>query len=220
MDIKPDGGEFIFNLPNGMQGYMVANGKGERLDDAPIKIVRDRTSTDDPVVHNGRYRIGCHFQGMNRFHDEVRPALDIDPNGAYDRAKALALYVGQEKLDGSFDNDLQRFLRAVQATGSQPPDKPDDEPINRLARRYALDLTLSQAAADTGLSIPEFRRRVEASPELHRMGFSQLLEPDGGSSEMPGKQTLAICGGDRPRPLHTAYPVPQPHYPSANAWKD
>ena len=34
-----DGGEVIFNLPNGLQGYYLVNASGFRLDDAPINIV-------------------------------------------------------------------------------------------------------------------------------------------------------------------------------------
>ena len=33
-----DGGEAIFNLPNGLQGYYLANASGFRLDEAPINI--------------------------------------------------------------------------------------------------------------------------------------------------------------------------------------
>ena len=34
-----DGGEVIFNLPNGLQGYYLVDGNGRRLDEAPISIV-------------------------------------------------------------------------------------------------------------------------------------------------------------------------------------
>ena len=35
LNFTHDGGEVIFNLPNGLQGYYLANASGFRLDDAP-----------------------------------------------------------------------------------------------------------------------------------------------------------------------------------------
>src|SRR5206468_10279349 len=43
LTLHPNGGEFIFNLPNGMQGYFIADAEGRRLDKAPIDIVADRS---------------------------------------------------------------------------------------------------------------------------------------------------------------------------------
>ena len=40
-----DGGEIIFNLPNGLQGYLLVDGKGERIDEGPIEIVSDASKT-------------------------------------------------------------------------------------------------------------------------------------------------------------------------------
>ena len=35
------GGEIIFNLPNGLQGYLLVDAKGDRIDAGPIDIVGD-----------------------------------------------------------------------------------------------------------------------------------------------------------------------------------
>ena len=45
----------IFHLPNGLQGYMLADAKDRRLDaPAPISIVRDRDETaGTPEVSTG-----------------------------------------------------------------------------------------------------------------------------------------------------------------------
>ena len=39
LTFTPSGGEIIFNLPNGLQGYLLVDGRGSRIDDAPIAIV-------------------------------------------------------------------------------------------------------------------------------------------------------------------------------------
>src|SRR5437763_15054462 len=76
LDLHADGGEVIFHLPNGLQGYFIVNRQGRRIDDAPVNIVRDRTNAEDPVVHNGSSCIGCHVKGMNAFRDEIVTTLD------------------------------------------------------------------------------------------------------------------------------------------------
>ncbi len=176
-----DGGEFIFNLPNGLQAYLVANAQGKRLDEAPIKIVRDRfTNPDDPVVHNGRSCIGCHTTGMNRMQNEVQQMLDTQTHTAYDLDKAKKIYVPQEELNRFFAQDDDRFGKAVLATGNDIPKQPADEPVNILSQLYLSDLTTAQAAADAGLDIKEFQKRVERSSELQKLGFGQLTIANGG----------------------------------------
>ena len=41
LDLKPAGGEVIFHLPNGLQGYALADAAGNRLEAAPTEIVTD-----------------------------------------------------------------------------------------------------------------------------------------------------------------------------------
>jgi serine/threonine-protein kinase len=42
---RHDGGEIIFNLPNGLQGYMLVKGNDERIDEGPIDVVNDALKT-------------------------------------------------------------------------------------------------------------------------------------------------------------------------------
>ena len=83
-----DGGEVIFNLPNGLQAYYVTNASGFRLDDAPINIVSNPAASD-PTVRNGLSCFGCHTEGMKTFEDEVRPVIESNATPAYDKAQAL-----------------------------------------------------------------------------------------------------------------------------------
>lgn len=58
-----DGGEMIYALPNGMQGYLLATADGTRLDRAPSDIVRDSNRPDGTII-NGISCIKCHNKGM------------------------------------------------------------------------------------------------------------------------------------------------------------
>jgi hypothetical protein len=69
-----DGGETIFSLPNGFQGYLLDNAKGELLDKGPKTIVFDQ-SPKDLAVTNSISCMGCHDQGMRKAKDEVRAAV-------------------------------------------------------------------------------------------------------------------------------------------------
>ena len=62
LNFNHDGGEAIFNLPNGLQGYYLVNASGFRLDEAPINIVSNPAASD-PTVRNGLSCIGCHTEG-------------------------------------------------------------------------------------------------------------------------------------------------------------
>jgi Planctomycete cytochrome C len=47
-----DGGEIIFSLPNGLQAYLLVDGKGQRIDKGPTAIVSD-PRRPDRAVENG-----------------------------------------------------------------------------------------------------------------------------------------------------------------------
>jgi hypothetical protein len=75
LDFDFDGGEIIFNLPNGMQGYMLTDAAGNRLNEGPINIVQDE-SQKDFLVRNGVSCMGCHSAGMIKVQDDIRYELD------------------------------------------------------------------------------------------------------------------------------------------------
>ncbi|MBX7219601.1 MAG: hypothetical protein K1Y36_06625 [Blastocatellia bacterium] len=177
--IRPDGGEVIFNLPNGLQAYYIADAAGRRIDAAPVDIVADRTHPEDPVVRTGISCIACHTEGMKRFKDDVRGVAQT-LGSAVDREKLAALYPPQEKLDRLLEQDAATFRRAVEALGSTVSGTARNEPIWALAERFRSDLTTSQAAAEAGLSQPDFLTRLAASNRLQNLGFGQLVPSNGG----------------------------------------
>ena len=66
-----DGGEIIFNLPNGLQAYLLVDSHGQRIDKGPPAIVSDPVQKDRAVV-NGLSCMSCHVAGIIRKQDEVR----------------------------------------------------------------------------------------------------------------------------------------------------
>ncbi|HXG67832.1 MAG TPA: c-type cytochrome [Blastocatellia bacterium] len=178
--LRPAGGEIIFHLPNGLQAYFLVNAQGARIDEAPVEIVADRASPDDPVIRNGRSCIGCHFEGMKSFTDDVRPVVLGLAVAPFDRDKALALYPAQETLNQLVEKDREQFLRVLARLGGRMASNAQTEPVNALSRRLEAELSLAQAAAEAGLESQEFREGVLRSARLSSLGFGQLLAPNGG----------------------------------------
>ncbi len=178
--LNPAGGEVIFNLPNGLQAYFLANGAGERLDVAPIEIVADRNNPDEPVIQNGRSCMSCHFDGIKLLKDDVRAAVKGMPLGLADQEHALALYLQQEVLDRLIEKDRRTFQEAIGQLDNGAANHPRTEPINFVSRRFQTELSPGEAAAEAGLELAEFRERLQRSTRLANLGFRQVLATDGG----------------------------------------
>jgi hypothetical protein len=179
LELNPAGGEIIFNLPNGLQAYFLANAFGRRIDEAPIAIVSDRNNPDDPVIRNGRSCMSCHYIGIQSFKDEVRPVVRGLPFASFDREKVLAIYPTQETLDNAIERDRNRFEQAAKALGASTTSA-QAEPINALSRRFSSELNVNLAAAEAGLEIGEFQSRIARSQRLLELGYGQLLVRPGG----------------------------------------
>ena len=168
-----NGGEVIFNLPNGLQGYYLVDGDGFRLDEAPISIVSNPAASD-PTVRNGLSCIGCHTEGMKEVTDQVRSVIESDTNPAYNKAHALQLYVADSTMDSKVNEDLVRYQRALTATGNTAGDV---EPVSRFHEAFHSTLDLSQAAAAVGLEPAVFLSKIRENTGLQTAG---LLVLDGG----------------------------------------
>jgi hypothetical protein len=188
LDFKEDGGEFIFSLPNGMQGYLIAKATGERLDVAPVNIVRDTSSTfDDVQVTNGLSCISCHANGMRFFPDELRQHLNTLDQADFDLDRAKALYAAtadlrkQQLLDAKrFEEAIVRAGGALPHAGDEPNLDPSEEPVTKIAAYYkGVAISATQAAADCGLSLAEFKKRASARQALADLGLGRLTSGEG-----------------------------------------
>lgn len=191
-----DGGEIIFSLPNGLQGYLLTTSNGERLDEGPPEIVQDRAR------HSGSFKIvnavscmGCHREGMIRFSDSIRPLYEGRVGEVADKVRRI--YPPADAMADAVARDRKQFLEAVeQAVGPFLEDaagKPLDraalpEPITDVSKRYDVDLELADVAREIGLpadraaaeraGVPvaaaEFATAIRASDQLRRLELAPL----------------------------------------------
>jgi hypothetical protein len=160
------GGEIIFNLPNGLQGYLLVNGQGQRLDKAPTEIVSD-PKRPDRAVENGLSCMACHSRGINPKADQVRAHVETNkksfPKEEFDTI--LALYPPAEAFKELQRKDAERFEQAAAATGARVG---VTEPIMALAAQFEAPLDLRRAAAEVGLRPEDFVAHLDESPEIGR----------------------------------------------------
>jgi tetratricopeptide (TPR) repeat protein len=163
-DFLQDGGEIIFTLPNGLQAYMLVDGRGRRIDKGPTVIVSD-PRRPDRAVENGLSCMSCHARGIIAKADQVRAHVVKNPD-AFTRSTVetiLALYPAREKMTELMAADARRFQEAVARTGAPLT---ITEPIAALASRFESELDLPLAAAEAGVSASELLRALERFPHL------------------------------------------------------
>ena len=172
LSFKHDGGEIIFNLPNGLQAYFLVDANGQRLNAAPIKIVSNPAASD-PTVRNGLSCIGCHTEGMKEFEDQVRAAVQRTSNPPYNKNRALQLYTDKATMNARVREDTLRYKRALEASGGIFG---GIEPVQRFHEAFSRPLDADHAAASVGLQTQTFLTYIRQNVGLQNLGLSVLVD--------------------------------------------
>jgi hypothetical protein len=176
---RHDGGEIIFNLPNGLQAYLLVNGKGQRIDTAPIDIVADTNNPRSPAIVNGISCIGCHYEGIKAVPDDQilrHVAEDLRAYGMDELVAVRALHLPSPPMKERQDAYARQFASVLNLLGISEAMR---EPIQHISFAYESGLDLATAAAEVGMAPEQFTRRLAVSGvELKRSLNS--LKSDGG----------------------------------------
>ena len=170
LNFTHDGGEIIFNLPNGLQAYYLVDAGGNRLDEAPIGIVSN-PAVSDPTVRNGLSCIGCHTEGMKTFEDQVRGVAEQSENPPFDKDRVLRLYVEKSEMDALIEEDTDLYRQALEATGDVFG---GIEPVQRFHEAFQAPLDASHAAAAAGVETEVFLGRIRENTSLQNLGLLVL----------------------------------------------
>ena len=184
---KHDGGEIIFNLPNGLQAYLLVDNKDERIDAGPIDIVGDdKRVSGTPAIVNGISCMACHSQGMIGFTDQIR-----DSHAVFGEAseKTKRLYPEKKKFDARIEQDKKRFTDALdKAVGSflkvgadkDTPLGKFKEPVTEVSIPYRRGyLDLKAVAAELYLEKPDDVLKKIGEKKLKELGLEPLGKPGG-----------------------------------------
>ena len=223
LNFTHDGGEIIFNLPNGLQAYYLSTATGERLDEAPINIVSDAGSRD-PVVRNRLSCMGCHTERMKTFEDQVRSVIEQNLNPSYDKAQALRLYAEKSEMDTLVREDIARYRQAIESAGGVFG---GSEPIQQLVKQFEGPIDATHAAAEVGLKTDEFLQRIRENNALQNAGLLVLgvengsVKRDAWESEF-GKVVSVLTLGEhsKSRRIDTEIKVRQLLEKWRSAWEE
>ena len=191
-----DGGEMIFSLPNGLQGYYLSDHTGKRIDRGPTQIVsfRERPIGKGIEVINARSCVSCHADGMIAKRDQLRQSIETSPNFSIaQRDLLLQMYLPQDELDAVFERDRAAFIKALDSIGAteKAPDgslKSRSGPggaeiITWFADTHEDDLDADRLAAAFGMTEDEFTTAIQRIKEPHvlRLALDWITQLKGGS---------------------------------------
>jgi serine/threonine-protein kinase len=184
---RHDGGEVIFSLPNGLQGYMVVGPNGNRIPQAPYPMIQDpiHKPLGSSVVTNGVSCIVCHRWGIKRFTEIVR---DNHNAGVLLDAKIKRLYATQAQLNQFLDRDETRFARALADTvghylPEEVPPRPGSpergvEPIGAIVKHFRRDLDLNDVAMELDWQpdkVADLKAQLQVPELLEPFGLGGLV---------------------------------------------
>lgn len=178
-----DGGEIIFSLPNGLQGYMLVDNAGKRIDAGPEKLVFDfNRVSGTPLIVNGLSCIACHSQGtIGAPPDEI--LLNAQVGGdVRDRVEKMYRTDVDDLLlsDGEFFMaSLNKILLPWQRSSREDHGLRSErrEPVGLVAKRFrTLALGLSEVAAELGVEAETLESAVRYNPRIQELGLKGLVQ--------------------------------------------
>ena len=184
---RHDGGEVIFHLPNGLQGYLLVNGKDERIDEGPIDVVNDdkRVSGTSAIV-NGVSCHACHVHGMIPIRDTIRDGSALFGDAA---DKVQRLYPDRKAMDELVEADRKKFLDSLDKTvgpflrvgeDKDTPLTKFKEPITEVVTGYRRGyLDLPTVAHELFLKDPGELLKKVGEKRLKELGLEVLTRPGG-----------------------------------------
>lgn len=189
---KHDGGEIIFNLPNGLQGYMLVDGKGNRINEGPIDVVSDSNKFSGTAsISNGISCMGCHKNGMIRWPEGSEAIRNGNVVKGETLEKVVAIYPDKKKMTDLLKQDEKLFLTSLrEAIVPFVPEKAADlstlremeEPISYLVKKHRDDdLAIETVAAELDEKNPHnLILVIQANQQLNQeLGLNSLIQPNG-----------------------------------------
>ncbi|MSQ97132.1 MAG: hypothetical protein EXR98_21620 [Gemmataceae bacterium] len=184
------GSEILFNLPNGLQGYLVTDAEDKRLNEPPTSLLKDKNEfSGSPALVNGISCIACHAQGINNVVDQVRD----EAIGKRFAGRLLdwteAFYPPKSVMDDFLKRDRKRFTKAIEEAtdsftfqGKNVVPLPKTEMIHALAFWYRQKVGLEEAARELGYAETDAFKKdlLDRHEAVKGLGFKVSLLQEGG----------------------------------------
>lgn len=194
IDFKSDGGEMIFSLPNGLQGYMLTNGAGEILSVGPTNVVTD-PGQRDRNVRVGISCMACHHNGIitkrDEFYDFYQGTNSKNLFSQDEHERILKLFGTPDESVEQQEGDAARFQSSLFALGINLE---NPEPIINTSWQFEDGLSLARVAAEFGVDENNLVIDIRRLQDNVSKSFGQILN-DGKLSRdtFAGSYKAALC---------------------------
>jgi mono/diheme cytochrome c family protein len=166
-----DGGEMIFSLPNGMQGYYLTDGPGNFIPDGPTSVVffKGESPVSGATISNGSACMTCHLNGPIEGYDQIKESVESAGTDRVTLEKVREIYADDEDLQKAYAEDTNRYLDALAAAGGdytvmEGPGRYHHEPVTNTVAKYFDELDKDLLAAEFGLTYEELQDRARTLP--------------------------------------------------------
>lgn len=168
-----DASEVIYSLPNGMQAYALFNNLNQRLNAAPLNVVRDTESPITPEIRNANSCSRCHNNGIISMQDQILAHVTANASqfNANDVQLVQKVYKSQSADNAAFIADQKFYAAALAKIGISSIGR---DPITQFTDKYLLDWDVNFAAAFLFLTVDQFKAAVNQSPSA-KSQIGQLL---------------------------------------------
>nr|WP_314094951.1 c-type cytochrome [uncultured Shinella sp.] len=197
LPFEHDGGEMIFSLPNGLQGYYLSTNKGDQLNVGPTTIVsfRKRPIGKGVEIINARSCFDCHFDGILSKRDQLREHIETSTLFSKDQQdELLAVYVPQDELNEVYKRDTDRFVSALDRLGITEPTSGGGktglkapggaEIFTYFADQYEDELNFEQLAAEFDMTPEQFSSDIRRLTDVDalRIGLDWVATLEAGAT--------------------------------------
>lgn len=187
LGFQPDGGEVIFNLENGFQGYMLVDAEGIRINEAPVQVVQDPVQRDG-IVKNGISCMFCHSGGIIPKPDDLLPFFEANKSkySLEERDLIELLFLDNDEQAEIQKTDAKAFAFAMSLAGL---DVGDTEPIYATYDHFETSLDLRRTASELAVTAAHLDQQLSALAfELQTLRYEMV------SREVLAEQYLdALC---------------------------
>jgi mono/diheme cytochrome c family protein len=177
------GGEIIFTLDNGLQGYLLVDGVGNLISEAPKNIVRDPRRPAG-AVENGISCVNCHGLGgmiPARVNDEISRYAETNANlFSVDELREIRALYAPEGADLLVDDAAQyrRIRENLTAITGGASGQIEYDDFIALTGQYEAEVGLRAAATEMGIDVGAARSivlRGENEGDLPLTGTDPLV---------------------------------------------
>jgi mono/diheme cytochrome c family protein len=162
---KEDGGEIIWQLPNGFLAFFLIDAQGIYLDKGPTTIVQN-TNGPAPYLNaivNANSCLDCHRKGLLDKNDELRSFVKVEKDFSQDDLDlAREIYVDKGVFTKQIQADTNSYIAALKEAGIDP--NAEEEHVKAVTLRFYEDLSFDKTMAELGTTKAELEKLLTKKP--------------------------------------------------------